>query len=47
MTLTDPLLVAFYTALLSLFTPWIWYQALQDHRAGRLGLDTAAAVVYP
>ncbi|MCW8127725.1 glycosyltransferase family 39 protein [Microbulbifer halophilus] len=36
LTLKDPLLVAFYTILLSLFTPWIWYRflrELQPHKA--------------
>ncbi|WKT60433.1 NPCBM/NEW2 domain-containing protein [Microbulbifer thermotolerans] len=30
LTLKDPLLVAFYTALLSLVTPWIWYRFLRE-----------------
>ncbi|WP_250461794.1 glycosyltransferase family 39 protein [Microbulbifer litoralis] len=30
LTFKDPLLVAFYTALLSLFTPWIWYRFLRE-----------------
>lgn len=30
LTLQNPLLVAFYTALLSLFTPWVWYRFLRE-----------------
>jgi|GEM_PF-710504 len=36
LTLKDPLLVAFYTALLSLFTPWIWYRFLRELQPSRL-----------
>ena len=35
LTLKDPLLVAFYTALLSLCTPWIWYRFLRELQPSR------------
>ncbi|MFC6633684.1 glycosyltransferase family 39 protein [Microbulbifer taiwanensis] len=36
LTLMNPLLVAFYTSLLSLCTPWIWYRFLRELQPGRL-----------
>lgn len=35
LTLKDPLLVAFYTILLSLLTPWIWYRFLRELQPDR------------
>ncbi|WP_193163029.1 NPCBM/NEW2 domain-containing protein [Microbulbifer hainanensis] len=35
LTLKDPLLVAFYTALLSLCTPWVWYRFLRELQPSR------------
>lgn len=35
LTLKDPPLVAFYTILLSLFTPWIWYRFLRQLRLSK------------
>ncbi|MBB3060469.1 NPCBM/NEW2 domain-containing protein [Microbulbifer rhizosphaerae] len=35
LTLGEPLLVAFYTALLSLLTPWFWYRFLRELQPSR------------
>ncbi len=45
LTFKDPLLVAFYTILLSLFTPWIWYRYLRELFDNKL-LATAGWAVF-